>query len=94
MAAPKKRAAKSKVDKTAPAKQKEQTEIQSVKVEEKKKDLLPLKRGDEFLFIKNGEPVYYTRSAARVLFMRNTASLVIPKGSEFVPPQGSKCDGC
>lgn len=70
------------------------TEVTTVKVKEVKKEPLPLKKGDSFLFIKNGRPVYYTRSTANVIFQRNTASMEIPKGSEYIPPEGSKCEGC
>lgn len=94
MAAKRKPAAKAKPAPPAPAKEPEQTPIKAVKVEEKKDDPRPLKKGDTFLFIKDGIDVYYTRSVANTLLIRNSSSLVIPKGSEYVPPQGSKCDGC
>lgn len=54
----------------------------------------PLKKGDTFLFIKNGNYVYYTRSTANVLFARSEAEIEIPKGSKYTPPKGSKCKGC
>jgi hypothetical protein len=58
------------------------------------KEEWPLRKGDSFLFIKNGKNVYYPRSTANVLFQRNTAEIEIPKGSEYVPPKGSQCKGC
>ncbi len=70
------------------------TPIKTVKVEEVKQDPRPLKKGDTFLFIKDGRDVYYTRAVANVIFQRNSASMVIPKGSAYIPPKGSKCDGC
>ena len=91
MAATKRTAAK--VKNPAPAKA-EQTPMVSVKVDDKFHEDWPLKRGDTFLFIKDGEKVYLTRSVAHVLLIRNSASVVIPKGSEFVPPKGTSCDGC
>ena len=54
----------------------------------------PLKKGDTFLFLKDGNYVYYTRATANVLFTRNAASIEIPKGSKYTPPKGSKCKGC
>lgn len=54
----------------------------------------PLKKGDTFLFIKDGNYVYFTRSTANVLFTRNAADIEIPKGSKYTPPKGSKCKGC
>ncbi len=54
----------------------------------------PLKKGDTFLFLKDGNYVYYTRATANVLFTRNAASIEIPKGSGYTPPKGSKCKGC
>ena len=76
------------------ATKKELTPIKSVKVEEVKESLRPLRKGDTFLFIKDGRDVYYTPSTANVIFQRNSASMVIPKGSDYIPPKGSKCDGC
>lgn len=75
-------------------KQKEPTPIKSVKVKEVKENPRPLRKGDTFLFVKDGQDVYYTRSTANVVFQRNSASMVIPKGSDYIPPKGSKCDGC
>lgn len=75
-------------------KKEELTPIVKVKVEELKQDPQPLKKGDTFLFIKDGRPVYYTRAVANVEFQRNSASMVIPKKSPYIPPVGSKCDGC
>jgi ribosomal protein S4E len=72
----------------------DETPIKVVKVEEVKIEPRPLKKGDTFLFIKDGMDVYYTRSTANVIFQRNSASMVIPKGSQYIPPKGSKCDGC
>lgn len=77
-----------------PEKEAEQTPMKSVKVEVVKTDPRPLRKGDEFLFIKDGRDVYYTRSTANVIFQRNSNSMVIPKGSEYIPPKGSKCQGC
>lgn len=54
----------------------------------------PLKKGDTFLFVKDGNYVYYTRSTANVLFTRGEAEIEIPKGSKYTPPKGSKCKGC
>ena len=54
----------------------------------------PLKKGDTFLFLKDGNYVYYTRATANVLFARNAAEIEIPKGSQYTPPKGSKCKGC
>ena len=54
----------------------------------------PLKKGDTFLFLKDGNYVYYTRATANVLFTRNAADIEIPKGSQYTPPKGSKCKGC
>lgn len=76
------------------AKQEELTPIKSVKVKEVKEDPRPLRKGDTFLFVKDGYDVYYTRSTANVIFQRNSASMVIPKGSDYIPPKGSKCEGC
>lgn len=76
------------------AKEKELTPLKSVKVEETKEDPNPLKKGDTFLFIKDGRDVYYTRSTANVIFQRNSALMEIPKGSDYIPPKGSKCEGC
>ena len=70
------------------------TPVKTVKVKEIVKEISPLKKGDSFLFIKDGNEVYYTRSTANVVFQRNSASMVIPKGSAYIPPKGSKCDGC
>ena len=70
------------------------TTVKTVKVKEVVKELSPLKKGDSFLFIKDGNEVYYTRSTANVVFQRNSASMVIPLGSAYIPPKGSKCDGC
>lgn len=76
-------------------KAKELTVVKSVKVNPKlKEEVSPLKDGDQFLFIKDGQEVYYTRATANVLFQRNTANIEIPKGSDYTPPQGSKCKGC
>ena len=98
MARPKK-ASIAKQEETAPIKvveetKKELTPIKSVKVKEVKEDPRPLRKGDTFLFIKDGNDVYYTRSTANVIFQRNSASMVIPKGSDYIPPKGSKCEGC
>ena len=73
---------------------KEPTPLRSVKVQEVKEEPRPLKRGDTFLLIKEGNDVYYTRTTANVIFQRNSASMIIPKGSEYIPPKGSKCEGC
>lgn len=73
---------------------KEPTPVKVVKVKEIKLEPRPLKKGDTFLFIKDGRDVYYTRPTANVVFMRGVAEMVIPKGSEYIPPKGSKCDGC
>lgn len=72
----------------------EPTPIVKVKVKEVKESLRPLKKGDAFLFVKDGRDVYYTRAVANVIFQRNSASMVIPKNSPYIPPVGSKCDGC
>lgn len=72
----------------------EPTPIKTVKVEEVKQDPRPLRKGDTYLFIKDGRDVYYTAGVANVIFQRNSASVVIPKGSKYIPPKGSKCDGC
>lgn len=73
---------------------KETTPIKLVKIKEEKVDPRPLKKGDSFLVIKDGRDVYYTRSTLDVLLQRNAASVVIPKGSQYTPPKGTKCDGC
>jgi len=94
--------ARPKKDKPAPAgtesKQttpvKEPTPIKVVKSKAPKEEEWPLRKKDQFLFIKDGKKVYYTRSAANVLFIRNAHDIEIPKGSDYVPPQGSKCKGC
>ena len=83
-----------KPKKAQSAKKEEPTPIKSVKVKEVKEDPRPLRKGDTFLFVKDGQDVYYTRSTANVVFQRNSASMVIPKGSDYIPPKGSKCDGC
>ena len=84
-----------------PAKKSEPTKVRTVKAKEEdvnvrsaKDEPKPLKKGDAFLFIKNGHEVYLTRTVANVLLQRNSAKLEIPKGSPFVPPKGSNCDGC
>jgi len=73
---------------------KELTPMTKVKVKDIKPEPQPLKIGDTFKFIKDGQVVYYTRSTANVVFQRGMAQMVIPKGSEYIPPKGSKCDGC
>jgi len=87
-----------KAKKAEPAKvddvEKAETPVEVVKLKEEKIEPNPLRKGDAFLFIVDGRDVYYTRSTANVMFQRNTRSIVIPKGSEYTPPKGSKCDGC
>ena len=92
-AATNKPAAVSTDEKVIPA-TKQVTPVKEVKLKESKIDPRPKRKGDTFLFIKDGNDVYLTRAVANVLFQRNTSSVVIPKGSEYIPPKGSKCDGC
>ena len=66
----------------AESEKKEQTPIKSVKVEKVKVEPRPLKKGDTFLFVKDGMDVYYTRTVANVIFIRNSASMVIPKAKK------------
>lgn len=73
---------------------KEPTPVKEVHAKAPKKEEWPLRDGDKFLFIKDGKKVYYTATTANVLFMRNANNLEIPKGSDYIPPQGSKCKGC
>ena len=73
---------------------KEPTTIKSVKVADVVIEQSPLRKGDQFLFVKDGEEVYYTRSVANVIFQRNSAVMEIPKCSEYIPPKGSKCKNC
>ena len=87
------KAAEPQGDKVA-KQEKVQTRMKSVKVKDEVIEQRPLKKGDQFLFIKDGEDVYYTRAVANVVFQRNSASMEIPKGSEYIPPKGSKCKGC
>lgn len=73
---------------------KPKTAVKEVKVEKDNKDPRPLSQGQTFLFIRNGEDVYYTKSVADVMLTRDPGSIVIPKGSPYVPPKGLDCDGC
>ena len=70
------------------------TKVTAVATKERPLDELELKKGDTFLFMKDGNPVYYTRSTANVLFARGEATIESPKGSGYTPPKGSKCKGC
>jgi hypothetical protein len=95
MAKAKKPAAKAKDAKTAQKERPKAVTIPKVvKVIGKEAGPKPLKKGDEYLFIKNGKEVYMTLSVAYAQFTRNPEMIVIPKGSEYVPPQGAECDGC
>jgi len=76
------------------ATKKKATPIKVVKIEKEEIDPRPLKKGDTFLVVKGGRDVYYTRSTLDVLLQRNAESVVIPKGSGYIAPKGTKCDGC
>lgn len=73
---------------------KSKAETTIVKVEKAKEEVRPLKKGNQFLFIVNGVDRYLTRVTANVMFKRNANVIEIPKGSEYIPPKGSSCDGC
>ena len=70
------------------------TNVQRVKVSEEAVEPNPLRKGDTFLFIKDGREVYMTRSVANVLLLKGASNVEIPKGSEYVPPKNAKCSNC
>ena len=68
--------------------------MKEVKIEAPKKEETPLKKGDLFLLIVNGNPGYWTKAQANMMLQRNSHDIEIPKGSPFVAPANSKCKGC
>lgn len=73
---------------------KEETKVVHTKIEPKKIEEKPLKKGDLFLVEVNGIDTYWTRIQLSVAFSRNTHFIKIPKGSSFVPPANSNCVDC
>ena len=53
-----------------------------------------LQKGGGYLAIVNGEEVYWSRVLLDTSFKRDSHTIEIPKGSNYTPPVGSKCENC
>jgi hypothetical protein len=90
MGRPKKKVVESQGDETTKI---EPTKVKEVK-NEKTEVVRELRRGTEFLVVKDGKDVYMTKAVLDVAIKRNMHSIVIPKGSPYVISQTSNCKDC
>jgi hypothetical protein len=70
----------------------EETKTVEVKVKpiEKKVDT---RRGGHVAIV-DGAEVYWSKTLLDIAFRRNSHTIEIPKGSDYIPPVDAKCENC
>jgi hypothetical protein len=71
-----------------------ETQVVSAKVEPTPSKGKELQKGGAFLVIVEGAEEWWSKSMLDIAFKRNSHSIEIPKGSNYIAPANSKCENC